>query len=76
MKISLPKDIAEKLPAPDDEGIVRVTAGLKIGPDGKADLLSLNDSPLPTDKEEEDDESPAADLPPASEMDLGDDGEY
>lgn len=69
MKFDLPKDLAESLPAPDDEGLVRVTAALKLGADGKAEIVSLNDKPLPT---ESDDSSPAANLPKPSEMDLGD----
>lgn len=78
MDISLPKEILQSLPAPDDEGLVRVNAALKIGPDGEAEIVSINDKPLPTDSEDatDDDASPAANLPAASEMDLGDGGGY
>jgi hypothetical protein len=77
MDLTLPKEILQSLPAPDDEGLVRVTAALKIDPDGGAEIVSINDKPLPTDSEDSsgdggDDASPAANLPSASEMDLGD----
>jgi len=74
MKIKLPKELAESLPSPDDEGLIRVTAALKVAGDGKAEIVSLNDKPLPSgDDEPDDDESPAAMLP-APSPDMG--GDY
>lgn len=80
MDIKLPKEVLQSLPAPDDEGLVRVTAALKIDPDGGAQIVSINDKPLPDDSSDSsdaggDDASPAANLPSADQMDLGD-GSY
>lgn len=60
MKLTLPPDVIKKLPAPaSDDGLVRVTVGLKIGADGSADLVEVNDTPVPTGADEE--EAPAPD---------------
>ncbi len=48
MKITLPKEVLAKLPAPDSTGMVRVKASLKINEDGTAELSEINDTPVPT----------------------------
>lgn len=52
MKIELPKEILGSLPAPDTSGSVRVTATLKVNPDGSAELTEINDQPMPTGDDE------------------------
>lgn len=63
MNISFPKDALAKLPAPDEQGMVRVQATLKISGDGTVDLQDLNGTPV--GKESSDDETPmpSQDLP-------------
>lgn len=77
MKLTLPPDLLKGLPAPSsDDGLVRVSVGLKIGADGSADLVEVNDTPVPTgaDEDEEaapdenDDEPPAPDTSEDAEM--------
>lgn len=46
MEITLPKAVLDELPAPDQNGLVRVTAALRVT-DGKAELVELNDTPMP-----------------------------
>lgn len=53
MKITLPKEVLDALPAPSsDDGLVRVTVGIKLGSDGSANLVEVNDTPVPTSDEE------------------------
>lgn len=53
MKISLPKEVLDSLPDPaSDDGLVRVTVGIKVGSDGSANLVEVNDVPVPTTDEE------------------------
>lgn len=50
MTLTLPKDVLASLPAPDEEGLVRVTVAMKVNPsDGTADIEQLNGKPVPTD---------------------------
>lgn len=74
MTITLPKDVLDKLPAPDSGGIVRVNAGLKIDPNsGDVEIVEINDAPLPSDKETSDDKNPmpAESLPDLSQIPSG-----
>jgi len=76
MTISLPKDVLDKLPAPDSGGIVRVNAGLKIDPNsGDVEIVEINDTPLPMgdEKETADDKNPmpAESLPDLSQIPSG-----
>lgn len=57
MEISLDKAAIAKLPAPGEDGIIRCTAGLKMGSEGKPMLVELNDMPVGGD------ESPAEPKP-------------
>lgn len=50
MELELPKDVLGSLPAPDEQGLVRVTAALKITGDGKASLVEINDMPVGAEK--------------------------
>ena len=72
MKLDLPEDVLGKLPAPDSQGLVRATIGLRINPEtGKADLVELNDEPLPSggdDDEEEEKEYDDANPMPADSL--------
>lgn len=57
MKIKLSKEALASLPDADSQGIVRVTAALRLtGDDGSAELMEVNDSPV--GKEPNDDDSP------------------
>lgn len=66
MKINLPKEVLEGLPAPSsDDGLVRVTVGLQIGSDGSANLVEVNDTPVPTSDEEGEAEAAEDEMAPA-----------
>lgn len=76
MEISLPKDVLGKLPAPDSQGVVRVTAGLKVDAEsGKVEIVEINDEPVPMGDEEEsaDDKAPmpAESVPDLSQIPQG-----
>lgn len=68
MRLELPKDVLGSLPGPDAQGLVRVKAALKVSPDGKVEVVEINDQPLPMGDDENDDESPMPeeDLPDLS----------
>lgn len=66
MKVTLPKEALDSLPSPDSEGLVRVQATLRIG-DGTAEIVEINDHPVPVG-EDSDDEEP---MPSDSLPDLG-----
>lgn len=53
MEISLAQSVLEGLPSPDDQGLVRVTVALRMGEGGKADIVEVNDTPVPGGTEEE-----------------------
>lgn len=53
MKIKLSKDVLGGLPAPDDQGLTRCMASLRITPEGEAELVELNDMPVPSDDDTE-----------------------
>lgn len=67
MKITLPKEALDSLPSPDSEGLVRVQATLRVG-EGTAEIVEINDHPVPAGEEESDDENP---MPSESLPDLG-----
>lgn len=64
MKITLSKEALSSLPDADSQGIVRVTATLRLGSNGSAELMEVNDSPV-GDEEKNDDSDPMkpGDLP-------------
>jgi hypothetical protein len=69
MKITLPKDVLGKLPQPDAQGLVRVSAALKMTSGGGMELVEINDEPV--GKENDDDEPmPQGDLPDLSKADI------
>ena len=64
MKIKLSTEILDQLPKPDSQGIIRVTAAIKVSADGKAEIQELNDQPVPSsddEEEENDDKNPMPD---------------
>ncbi len=72
MRIDLPDDILQSLPAPDSQGLVRVTAGFKFSEDGEGvELVEVNDMPVPTGEEAESEEEPLMgkdDMPDLNKM--------
>lgn len=76
MTINLPKDVLGKLPSPDSQGLVRVTAALKVNQDsGDVEVVEINDEPVPMGDEPEtaDDANPmpAESLPDLSSLPQG-----
>lgn len=72
MTIKLPPDVLKGLPDPSsDDGLVRVNVGLKLGADGEAQLVEMNDTPLPAGADDSGEEEPPAepDTSEAAEMD-------
>jgi hypothetical protein len=68
LKVKLPKEVLDSLPAPDSEGLVRVQASLRLNGDS-ADIVEINDSPISSDENEpDDDENP---MPKHEVPDLG-----
>lgn len=59
MELKLPPSVLEGLPAPDENGVVRVTVGLrmKAGEKGKARIVEINDTPVGPKLSEEDEQS-------------------
>lgn len=58
MKITLPEETLTSLPAPDSEGLIRVTAALRVNAeDGSVEIVEVNDAPVPVDEPEEDEVS-------------------
>lgn len=68
MKLSLSPDLAASLPEPDKDGIVRVTAGVKLSPDGEVRLVELNDMPVENGPENDEPEGKADEIPDAGAM--------
>lgn len=68
--MKLPKELLAELPQPDSQGLIRVTAAIKVDPEGNASVVELNDQPVDdsSDKEESDDHEPMPerDLPDLS----------
>jgi hypothetical protein len=58
MKLSLSREMIDGLPEPDSQGVIRVTAGIRVDGDGKVSLLELNDGPVADEPEEADDDEP------------------
>lgn len=61
MTFTLPKEALGSLPAPDSQGLVRVTAALRLGEDGAVEVVELNDSPIVQNDDEN--PMPAEDMP-------------
>ncbi len=49
MTIKLPKELMGNLPAPDSQGMVRVTVAMSVAGDGTAEIEEINDEPVPGD---------------------------
>lgn len=56
-----------ELPEPDSQGLIRVTATISLNGDGTANLVELNDHPLPGDDEPDPDAPTADDAAPMME---------
>lgn len=63
MVIPFPKDAVAKLPSPDEQGMVRVQATLKISSDGEVDLQDLNGTPVGSGGNDDAAPMPSQDLP-------------
>ena len=64
MNIKLPEEVIKGLPEPSsDDGLIRVTVGLKLGSDGSVNLVEVNDNPVPTSDEEADAEPDSPEQP-------------
>ena len=55
MELTLDSEVLKSLPEPDSQGLVRVGAALKVSPDGKVSVVKINDMPVGSEKEEDDD---------------------
>lgn len=55
MTLDLPQDVLDELPAPDEQGLVRVSVALRMGEDGSATVAEIADVPVDM---AEDDEMP------------------
>jgi hypothetical protein len=62
VKVTLPKEVLDSLPSPDSEGLVRVQASLRLS-EGSAEIVEINDQPVPVGDEETDDAMPMPELP-------------
>lgn len=70
MIYKLPKEVLGALPAPDSEGLVRVTAAIKVDDDGSARVVELNDMAIPSDDKEDEETDDANPMPSESLPDL------
>lgn len=61
MEITLPADVLEELPSPDDQGLVRVSIAMKVGEEGSAEIVEINDVPVAREGTEEDASMPSPD---------------
>lgn len=61
MKLSLSKEAIQSLPEPGEDGVIRVTAGLKVGSDGEPMLVEVNDMPVDASEPEEEAAEPEKD---------------
>lgn len=68
MNISLPKSAIEKLPAPDDQGLVRVMIAMKVEEGGEADIVEVNGSPVPSGRDDAEEETGEEDSGPMKAM--------
>lgn len=53
MKLDLPEDVIQGLPAPDSKGVVRINVGVRMSPDGSAQVVEINDTPVADEAEGE-----------------------
>lgn len=58
MTLEIPEEVLKTLAEPDAKGVVRTTVALRINQDGGADVVEINDMPVPNDGEEEGEQSP------------------
>lgn len=73
MQLTLPPDVLKSLPAPDEQGVVRVNAALKMGDKpGEVSIVAVNDMPVPAGKDDAGDDTAADDNNPMPEGDLPD----
>jgi hypothetical protein len=75
MDLELPEDVLSSLPEPDPKGVVRVTMGLRMNPEGGARVVEINDTPVAGDDSSEEEEPEETggddysdDTSPASQM--------
>lgn len=69
MKVTLPKEVIDGLPSPDSEGLVRVNAAIRLGTDGQAEVVEINDQPVPVGDEADDENPmPSQDVPDLSKV--------
>lgn len=62
MNVKLSKEAVASLPEPGEDGVIRVTCGLKMGQDGSPTLVEVNDMPVDsTEPKEEAAETSGAD---------------
>lgn len=59
MTLEIPEEVLKTLAEPDAKGVVRTTVALRINQDGGADVVEINDMPVPNDGEEEGEQSSA-----------------
>jgi hypothetical protein len=67
--MKLPQELLAELPQPDSQGLIRVTAAIKVDPEGNASVVELNDHPVDDSSEKEGDDHepmPERDLPDLS----------
>lgn len=71
MKLTLPKEVLRSLPAPDEEGLVRVMVSMRVNADdGTANIEQVDGKPVgddsddPAEPEATDDAAPMTEPPP------------
>lgn len=71
MKLTLPKEVLGSLPAPDEEGLVRVMVSMRVNAeDGTANIEQVDGKPVGDEEdaapaaEETDDAAPMTEPPP------------
>jgi len=63
MKLKLSQEALASLPQPDEQGIVRVQAALRLTEGGEVDLMEVNDTPVGDEETDDKEPMPAEDLP-------------
>lgn len=68
MKLTLSEEAMASLPEPASDGVIRVTAGLKLSPNGEVTLVELNDMPMDGGSDEIEPDGDEAGAPDLSAM--------
>lgn len=68
MTLDLPGDVLENLPDPDDQGLVRVAVALRMGEDGTATVMEINDVPVSSEEDDADELPEEAAMPSADDV--------